>query len=153
MERSRRLTLGLLLLYSLPQFACTSRKPEAIEIGRDACQHCKMIISDARFGGELLTAKGKARKFDAIECLLAYRNSSKESAPGDLLFVADSTHPGILLPAPAASFVIHPQLRSPMGLGILVGPTPESLKPFLPENQKEVLTWKELTQRLEKPKP
>ena len=34
-----------------------------------------MTISDNKYGGEIITKKGKAYKFDDIHCLLSFRNN------------------------------------------------------------------------------
>ena len=49
-----------------------STQPQPIQIEKDNCDFCKMSISDARFGGELVTAKGKAYKFDDMRCLISF---------------------------------------------------------------------------------
>ena len=50
--------------------------PQPIKVGADGCSFCKMIISDNRFGGEIITKKGKAYKFDDIQCLLSFSKST-----------------------------------------------------------------------------
>ena len=50
--------------------------PQPIKIGVDACTFCKMTISDNRFGGEIITKKGKTYKFDDIHCLIAFKKSN-----------------------------------------------------------------------------
>ena len=37
-------------------------KPEKIAIGKDACAECKMTIMDPKFGGEIVSKKGKVFK-------------------------------------------------------------------------------------------
>lgn len=45
---------------------------ENIKIGKAQCHFCKMTISDARFGGALLTQKGKTYHFDDMFCLQSF---------------------------------------------------------------------------------
>src|SRR5690606_12451098 len=83
----------LLLLFT----AC---KPEAqaIDYGFDSCTHCKMTIADNRYGAELVTQKGKVYKFDAIECLAAFKETDSEEAYA-MLLVTDFSEPGVFIDA------------------------------------------------------
>ena len=45
-------------------------KPQEIAYGQDACHFCKMTIVDRQHAAELVTVKGKAFKYDAIECMM-----------------------------------------------------------------------------------
>ena len=81
---------GLLIFLS----SCNTT-PKPIKIGIDACSFCKMTISDNRFGGEIITKKGKIYKFDDIHCLVSFKKS--EALKGEdinhIYFVDfDSTH-------------------------------------------------------------
>lgn len=62
----------LFLLFTLLTFSGCSSGSEAIKIGRDNCYFCKMTVSDARYGAELVTRKGKVFKFDDAQCLLSF---------------------------------------------------------------------------------
>ena len=46
-----------------------------IVYGEDKCEFCRMSIVDQRFAGEVVTQKGKAYKFDAVECMVNYIDS------------------------------------------------------------------------------
>ncbi len=89
-------------------------EPQTIEYGADQCASCKMIISDSRFGCELVTTKGKIYKYDAIECLVpeVLKNGTDHYA---YILVTDFYNPGNLLTAYDARFVIDPEIPSPMG--------------------------------------
>src|SRR5690606_32241093 len=52
--------------------ACGSGGPKPINYGKDQCAHCRMTVSDARFGSQLVTKKGRAFHFDDVQCLVAY---------------------------------------------------------------------------------
>ncbi|MEZ5030409.1 MAG: nitrous oxide reductase accessory protein NosL [Saprospiraceae bacterium] len=93
--------------------AC-SAGPQPIRYGEDACNYCKMTIVDQQHSAEAVTDKGKVYKFDAIECLVHYMASLDESSFHDLL-VADFDNPGSLIDARTASYLISPNLPSPMG--------------------------------------
>ena len=65
----------LTILFSLVLICACNVSPQPIKIGLDGCTYCKMIISDNRFGGEIVTQKGKMYKFDDIHCLQSYKKS------------------------------------------------------------------------------
>lgn len=94
-------------------WACSSG-PQPIRYGEDACNYCKMTIVDQQHSAEAVTLKGKVYKFDAIECLVHYVTPLEESTFSHLL-VADFDKPGTLIDAKTSSYLISPNLPSPMG--------------------------------------
>jgi copper chaperone NosL len=49
-----------------------SAQPEPLKLGIDACDFCKMTLTDPKFGAELITKKGRISRFDDIHCLTKY---------------------------------------------------------------------------------
>jgi copper chaperone NosL len=103
------LVLAVLLLIMSCQV-----KPVPIEYGYDQCDACKMIISDQRFGSELITTKGKVYKYDAIECLLPELKKQGRDHYKYVL-VSDYLNPGSLIDYYNATFVVCKDIPSPMG--------------------------------------
>jgi copper chaperone NosL len=101
------LFVGLLLMAG-----CTS-KPEPILFGTDVCSYCKMIITDPRFGAELVTAKGRIYKYDAAECMIAHIHEEKLEYSSLLAIAYD--RPKELHLVDSLSFVQSPDYRGPMG--------------------------------------
>ncbi len=104
----------LLFLASLLLAASCKIEPQPIAYGSDACHFCHMTIVDRQHASELVTSKGKAFKFDAVECMLYHL----QDAPADdksLFLVSDFNQPGTLLEAASASYLISEKLPSPMG--------------------------------------
>lgn len=108
--KSAALWLPLLL------FSSCQSGPEPVAPGKDACAYCKMTFSDLRFGGELVTNKGKVLKFDDIHCLLAYVKEGKleRSAIGKI-YLMDYAHQGNWIPAENSFLLQSEELHSPMG--------------------------------------
>lgn len=105
---------GLLLLAA----GCAPRAPRPIAYGEEPCDECRMAISDARFGAELVTAKGRIYVFDSIECLGSFTLDQPEAPRG--LWVTDYNRPGTLLPVDSASFhQLTGAAGSPMGRGLV----------------------------------
>jgi copper chaperone NosL len=98
--------------------ACT-RVPRPIQYGRDACDYCRMQISDPRYGAELVTGKGKVHTFDSIECLAAYYLAGGDRATTRSVWVSDFAHPGTLVPGETAHYLRAAGPSSPMGKGLM----------------------------------
>ena len=109
----RRAALVVLVALS----AC-ARGPKAIDYGRESCEYCRMVITDPRYGAELVTTTGKVRQFDSIECLASYFVQARASGTVRSAWVSDFAHPGTLIPAATAVYVRAPGPSSPMGKGL-----------------------------------
>ena len=109
----------LSLFFVLLLLSSCSKEPVPIHFNEDECAYCRMIISDKRYGGELMTNKGKAYKFDSIECLSAY---VQEQKPGSKdiyrLLIIDFYMPEVLIDVEQAWFLHSDLLKSPMGLNL-----------------------------------
>lgn len=142
--RRRRGFMGVLLAASAAAAACGTSGPEPITLNVDACEYCRMTISDARFGGEAVTATGRVHKFDSIECLAGF---ARTATPGTVrgLYVIDTQHPGTFVPAELAGYLTGGFLHSPMGRSVVAFATP-----LAAEEQRAMLggtltTWAELS--------
>lgn len=103
---------GILLFLS----SCRGSGPVPIRYGQDACDFCRMTISDRRFAAELLTDRGRIYKFDDIKCLESFRKSgSVDSNRIAGAYLPDFSRPGPLLPAEQMHLLRCPIFRGPMG--------------------------------------
>lgn len=91
-----------------------SVKPEPIAFGEDHCDYCRMSIADPKFGGELVTDKGKIFKFDALECMVPYLQENEETEYAYILAIAYD-EPGELKPVDDLTFAFSEAYNSPMG--------------------------------------
>jgi len=95
--------------------ASCNAKPEKIVFGKDQCVECKMIIVDPKFGGEIVTKKGKIYKFDDAHCVAAFlerRGVELNNIRHTLFLDYDD---GKFVKVKSAEFVVSSQLKSPMG--------------------------------------
>lgn len=120
---------------------CTPR-PQPIEVGRDQCAMCQMIVSDARFGGELVMKRGKVHVFDSVDCLLDFYRRDPAAVRSVLLL--DYFDAGHLVPAEEARFYLSDEIRAPMGRGIAVTRDGAALEALKSKTRGEELTWKRL---------
>ncbi len=137
------------ILAALALFAGCQPEVRAVRYGEDACDHCKMTVSDDRFAAELVTSTGKTYVFDAIECMAEFVRDNPDIA-SDVhgLFVTPFNTPGTLIPIDQA-FILHAEtVRSPMAGNLAAfgaGMTPDAaLNAF----GGEVLTWDAVVDRV-----
>ncbi|MCF8241784.1 MAG: nitrous oxide reductase accessory protein NosL [Melioribacteraceae bacterium] len=128
--------------------AC-SYEPEPIRYGEDNCDLCKMQISDHKFGTEILTSKGKAIKFDSIECMADY--SSKLNPDHiESFWVTDFSNAGKLISIEEVKFLRSDELRSPMGLSLLALSDETELRDLTNKFGGEELSWNEVQEYVKK---
>ena len=91
-------------------------KVEEIRFGSDQCHYCKMIISDPKFGAELVTDKGKVFKFDAAECMLNHlKEIEDEGQEFSFMMAISYDTPKQLHDVHALHFLVSENMPSPMG--------------------------------------
>ena len=120
--------------------AC-STEPEPINYGKDACSHCKMTIMDNKFGAEIVSAKGKVFKFDAIECMTDFINENQGINTTQTMFLTvNIASPGTLMDARKAFFLKDKAFHSPMGGNLAAFEVKQ-----LAENNRQSADWKIFT--------
>lgn len=107
---------SLLLILVCVLFSCTV-KPVEIEYGKDACHFCKMTIVDKTHASEIVTKKGRAHKYDAIECMLQDLDT-RDTTTIEFFLVADYANLGELINARDAIFLVSKAIKSPMGANL-----------------------------------
>jgi len=109
----RRGQAALLALLTFGLAGCAGDTPRAILLGEDDCSYCRMTVTDARFGTQVVTRTGKVEVFDSVECLAGY---VRAAAPGDVraVWVTDAVG-GEFVRAELAGYLLDGSLRGPMG--------------------------------------
>jgi copper chaperone NosL len=134
------LPAALLVAAVMGMTACGSG-PRDIRYGEDTCAHCRMSVSDPRYGTELVTVTGRQLVFDAIECLAAHLEDPEAANEARTLWVTDFTAPGTLIPAETAFYLRSPALPSPMGMNLTAFGTAEARADALVTHGGEALDW------------
>ena len=93
-------------------FSCTT-KTQPLRLGKDNCDYCRMTISDARFGAEIITAKGKAYKFDDMHCILSFLKAGSVDTVNARVYLVDFYHASAAT-CTTMSILKSDALRSPM---------------------------------------
>jgi len=132
-----------LLIIGLIVFAGCEVKPVAINYGADACRFCKMTIVDKQHASQVVTVKGKAFKYDAIECMMNDLAQWSEADP-ELFLVTDFEHPKTLVHADTVSYLISENIPSPMGANLSAFASIEGREKAIKENGGDALSWSDL---------
>lgn len=137
-----------ILLFLPLLIAACSVQPDPIDYGSDLCHYCKMTIVDRQHAAELVTSKGKARKYDAIECMINDWKASKEETDFAFLLVCDYTAPGELIDGRESRYLISPNIPSPMGAFLSAFPDQVSAQQLQAEKGGEIYDWPQITEEI-----
>jgi copper chaperone NosL len=150
-NRHHKSSFSVVAVFLLPPLlfiSCTT-KPEPFQQGKDLCSFCRMGISDMRYGGELVTKKGRIYKFDDLHCMVTFlRSGSVEEKAIAQSLVINFQKPNTFIEAGKASFVVGPGLKSPMGGNAAGFETKEAAISFAKEKGAEMLGWQLLPNKL-----
>ncbi len=134
----------IVLLFSLIFiFSCSSNEPKPIKINVDACDYCKMTISNGKFGAEILTKKGRYYKFDDMSCMLKYAKENK-NVPVQSFFINDYTKDNALISAEQSYYLKDGKINSPMRGNIAAFETDKEQYNFQKQLNAELLNWEQV---------
>ena len=116
MRKHKNKSFATIIFIACFFFIGCNPKPEKINYGKDSCSECKMTIMDPKFGGEIVTEKGKVYKFDDTHCVAAFleRRGVELADIHQTLFI-QYDHPNEFVDVKSAGFVVSSRLKSPMG--------------------------------------
>ena len=135
----------IFILLTILTLASCGGEPEPINYGHDECEFCRMLVTDNKYGAELVTDKGKIYKFDSIECMIEF--SLVKNTLGDTnnkLLITGFDNPDNLVDARNSVYVKNDKFRSPMGLNVTAFNSEEQAQKFISENGGEKLSWVEV---------
>lgn len=125
--------------------ACNSSEPAPIRLGKDECTHCKMMITDPRFGAEIITKTNKLYKFDDANCLNNYiKNNEKLQSKINLIYFVDYGNESKFVLAHQAFYLQSEEIKSPMGSAVAAFSNKKQLAETASSlSQSKALTWNE----------
>lgn len=128
-------------------FTSCNTKPQPFAYGKDICDDCKMTIMDAKFGGEIITKKGKIYKFDDVHCLVNFMKGGtvKEADIAQTVFI-DYENQNNFLDTESASFVTSDGLKSPMNSNTAAFSSKEKADEKSKQTNGTVKDWEQLRQ-------
>lgn len=130
----------LLVIYSC------ELKPAKMNYGKDGCHFCSMTIVDNQHAAQILNDKGKAFKYDAIECMLNDLNTRPSSELG-MILVNDYNKPGELVVAEEATYLISPEIPSPMGAFLTAGQEKSEMLNLRESKGGDIYTWNTIKEK------
>jgi len=124
---------------------CSAEGPQPIHYGKESCAHCRMTISDARFGSQLVTTKGRTYNFDDVQCLLSFvEEGGVARSEVAHCYLSDYANGGKLLPADSLLLLKSESLKSPMRGDIAAFTSEAALEAVREVHGGEHLTWTDL---------
>ncbi len=144
--RARRIIRLLIVAGSaLWILACGKASLDPVDImTEDMCARCKMAISEKRYAAEFLTEDGMAYKFDDTACLVSAMKDRRGRGDIAVVYVVDhSTRQW--LTADSAWFVRSPELKTPMGSGIVAFGDRAAADAAAAHYQGEILRFNDIT--------
>ena len=142
--------MKLLITYALfLSLLCScSVGPQEIYYGQDACYFCSMTIVDKQHAAQLVTNKGKVYKFDAVECMIDHL--SENTTPIEHYLVTDYNQPERLIDAKTATYIISPNIPSPMSANLSALSSLEEGQLLKSVKEGDLFSWDELLIELNK---
>ncbi len=144
---TRRAFLVLALATTVTGCQSVSEGPPEIRYGRDTCDQCGMVISEARFAVAYGTRRGDIRRFDEIGDMLAFYSVHREDVA---IFWVHDYDTGEWLETDRAFFVFSRALQTPMGHGIVAVASREQADRLVGQTAGELLTFAEVLARFAK---
>jgi copper chaperone NosL len=136
-------TLFLSLITAFTLISCGSKEPVPIKLNADACEFCKMTISNGKFGAELITKKGRNYKFDDVACMVQFAKSST-IVPCESFYVNDYLKDNSLIPAETAFFIKGEKINSPMRGNLAAFGSANEQAEFGKKLEAQTMTWSEV---------
>jgi copper chaperone NosL len=136
------------IIFAMLMSSC-SAKPEPFKYGKDDCYFCKMGIIDPKFGGEVITKKGKVYKFDDVICMVRYVKSGVINEKDiSQKVVINSEKENDFLDVSATTFWVSPELRSPMGSNAAAFSSREAAEKAKAGKEGQIMNWDELYNKI-----
>ena len=142
-----KLALSSVLMVFL--FSSCSSQPEPFHYGQDLCHTCKMGIIDPKFGGELITTKGKLYKFDDLNCMALFIRSGKvPQSQIDKMVVINYEKEQDFIDVQKSYFLLSPAIKSPMGGNTAAFSSQEAAQKLNNEVNGKIIRWSDFCEQV-----
>jgi copper chaperone NosL len=122
--------------------AACAPAPAPVLYGSEACEQCRMTVSEPGFAARALERTGRAYAFDSIECLADWLGArGPDARPLHSLWVQDFAGGERWLRAEEAAYVRGGEVRSPMGAALTAHAGAVEARAHADEHGGEVLEW------------
>ena len=137
----------LLVIVNIVLVSCNV-SPQPIEYGSDACHFCNMTIVDRQHASQLVTKKGKAYKYDAIECMIHSLQDEFKDTEMAYYLTSDFDQPGEMLDATQSTYLVSEKISSPMGANLSSFLNEIAAQEIRDKFTGELFSWEEIQARL-----
>ena len=140
-----KLATATVVFFFMLSFSSCNAGPQQIKMGADNCYFCKMVISDERFGAEVVTAKGKIYKFDDVHCIISFLKT-KEVAPTKIkdIYLTDFCSNHQFINVKQTVLLKSDILKSPMNGNIAAFDNTDSLIKMQQRYPGNIIDWAQL---------
>lgn len=147
--RGRQLRLALVLVTALALIACAAPGPGDIHYDTDACDHCRMTISDPKFAAQLVTRTGKIYRFDDPWCLASFVAAGRvPDRDVHSIWLNDHAHPESRVMSGDALFVVSDSIRAPMNGGAAAFGTRDEAEALKSSSGGRIVRWADILGRI-----
>lgn len=122
-------------------------EPQPLKIGTDNCTFCKMTLTDSRFGGEIVTKKGKVSRFDDMHCILAYLQKEISQKDIGAVYITNFSGDHSLIDVNKAFFMKSAALQSPMAGNVAAFRDKGSMQQIMQQLNGTEVSWNELNKK------
>ncbi|MEO8590978.1 MAG: nitrous oxide reductase accessory protein NosL [Flavobacteriales bacterium] len=129
--------------------SCANTVAPTIAFGQAECEFCRMNVMDQHFASAIVTKKGRTYAFDSPECMVqhvAEGRVAEDKVAG--WWVCDHAHPGVVIDATQAFFLLAPELHSPMNGNVAAFASETDRDAALVKSTGEPLDWKQARKQL-----
>jgi len=106
-----------------------------------------MNIVEDQFAAEWVTDKGKVYKFDAIECMARHLTTQQQASAFEL--VCNYLQPGQWINAGESTFLISPEIPSPMGGYLSAFQSDSEARTMLERYGGDIYNWSQIQDRFD----
>ena len=138
----------VLLLVCATVLTSCDIKPQKIEYGTDACHYCNMTIVDKQHAAQMVSAKGKSFKYDAIECMVHSLQENMQDTEIALFLVANFDAPGEFINAASSSYLVSEKIQSPMGANLSAFKNETAAQKTQAEFSGDIFSWETIQEHL-----
>jgi copper chaperone NosL len=144
-NKQTKITFALFLFLSpLLSNSCTAR-PEPINVGTDNCYFCKMTISDTKYGGELVSKKGRHFKFDDIYCLRQFTKANMlPENEVKVIYLVDYGGIHSLVKMTDCFLLQGGSIKAPMNGDVIAFKSKEEMAGYMQNFNATVTSWQQL---------
>lgn len=124
--------------------SCGTKEVEPIKLAIDGCDYCKMKIADGKFGGEIITTKGRVYKFDDMHCMMNYCKENTTTKVQSF-YIHDFNQSNILIPAETAFYIKDGDINSPMHGNTIAVKTKQEAEQLSQKFKAIPVSWSEIS--------